>query len=759
MKRLSHVMLALPLLMSFVFAEKLAMVTKSSGEVLLLKADALDYSPSVKMGTILEANDKIKVGADGYAVLVLFDDKSQVKLRPNTELALNVTEDVMGQKFIVQLDYGKVLSRYKGGPDMGFQVQTPTSVASVKGTEFWTLSDPNGTDRVVVTEGFVNVENNVSGAITTAQAGETVTSTGTGGVLNSPTMEGETPTDPEEEFGQTPEPETPDGNIAAGDSTQSGDQDTSSMPSAGMPGTPGAGPSGDEAAEEEGGGLFGDNLAMDAAFGAVTIDGKLYNQLALRPDISFGKFGMGLDLILYIDQDGNILTEQWTKPKNLLDKILYVRWAQPGDPFFFRVGTLDNVTLGYGLFMSGYSNMMEYPSIRKTGAHVGVKIGPVGVETMVANFKEITNTPNFGFGLAALRGTYSLGKLTIGATAITDYNQYLGLKDTDGDGFPDLVDGSLDNAYAAFKNDSRYARYQVDTDGDGTVDAIDPDRDGNGYTDNAPTGSGIINNDPDLATIGLRLKADPFNIHDDPHAITAVSADVGYPVLSNNWLSLLVFGEFGQYAGKSYSIYSRDNPAGMDINYGWGMAAPGIRANLFKIVNLGLEWRMTGGDFVYNLFNQNYDIERVSFEDVSGHGLQPVTRYEKLFQSDPLKGVFGSLGVNIMNIITLNGAYQDMRQGTADPVKGIYGDIALAPGIIPKIKDARAYINRMNVADPWDFKSEGTLMGYKVSAELAGGVMLTWNFRQSYRDLDGSGSIDQPNETITETGIETGFSF
>ena len=750
MKQLSHLMLALPLLMSFVFAEKLAIVTKSSGEVLLMKADSLDYSPNITMGTILEANDKIKVGADGYAVLVLFDDKSQVKLRPNTELALNVTEDVMGQKFIVQLDYGKVLSRYKGGPEMGFQVQTPTSVASVKGTEFWTLSDPNGTDRVVVTEGFVNVENNVSGAITTAQAGETVTSTGTGGILNSPTMEGETPPDPEDEFGQTPAEETPGSDMMAGDSTQT--DDTATMPSAGMPGGLGGTPDGDEAAEEEDGGMFGDNLAMDAAFGAVTIDGKLYNQLALRPDISFGKFGMGLDLIIYIDQDGNILTEQWTKPKNLVDKILYIRWAQPGDPFFFRVGTLDNVTLGYGLFMGGYSNMMQYPSNRKTGAHLGVKIGPVGLETMVANFKEVTNDPNFGFGLAGIRGTYSLGKLTFGATAITDYNQYLGLKDADGDGFPDLVDGTPENAYTDPK-------MNVDSDGDGVPDGIDPDRDGNGYTDNAPVGSGIIDNDPDLATIDNRLKADPFNVHDDPHAITALSVDIGYPILSNDWLNLMVFGEFGKYAGKTYTVYTRDSPTGYETKYGWGMAAPGIRANIFKIVNLGLEWRMSGGNFIYGLFDQNYDIERVSFDDVPGMGLVPVTRYEMLFPSDPLKGIFGSLGVSIFNIITVNGAYQDMRQSGGVPVKGIYGDIALASGIIPKIKDARAYITRMNVDDPWDFQSEGTLMGYRVSAELAGGVMLTWDFRQTYRDLDGNGIIDQPDETITSTSIETGFSF
>ncbi|MCF7797248.1 MAG: FecR family protein [Lentisphaeria bacterium] len=751
LKKLLQVTLTLPLLLGMVRAEKLAVVTKAGGEVMVMKSDSVDWSANVTMGTSLEGSDKIKVGADGWAVLLLLDDKSQVKLRPNTELSLSLEEDILGQKFTVHLDYGKALSRYKGGADMAFQVQTPTSVASVKGTEFWTMSDPNGVDRVIVTEGFVDVENSVSGAITSAQAGETVTSTSTGGVLNSPTMEDETPEDPEDEFGQAM-PEQEPGVGAPGDTTDAGEAAVSGPPSAGMPGAPGETPTTEGEGEEEGGGLFGDNLAMDAAFGAVTIDGQLYNQLALRPDISVGKLGVGLDLILYIDQDGNILSEQWTEPKNLIDKVLYVRWAQPGDPFFFRVGALDNVTMGYGLFMSGYSNMMEYPSIRKSGMHLGVTMGSIGVETMVANFKEITNTPEFGFGLAGLRGTYKLGKFTFGATAITDYNQYLGLKDVDGDGYPDYVDGTPDEAHP---NDPRM---NVDSDGDGIPDAVDPDRDGNGYTDNSQNTS-VVDNDPDIATIDQRLKGDPFDIHKNARGIVATSVDAGYPILNMPWLNLTLFGEFGKYFGKDIQFYDRATSSFSDVEYGWGMAAPGFRANLFNFVNLGLEWRMTGGDFIYNLFGQNYDIERVTLVDSAGVKLIPVTRYEKLFNNDPLKGIFGSLGVNVLNIVTVSGAYQDMRQDGADPVKGIYGDIALSPDVIPKIKEARAYINRMNVSDPWDFKSEGTLMGYRVGANLAGGVTITWDFRQTYRDLNGNGVIDEDNETVKTTSIETGFSF
>ncbi|MCK4688900.1 MAG: hypothetical protein KAT41_01255, partial [Candidatus Marinimicrobia bacterium] len=73
-----------------------------------------------------------------------------------------------------------------------------------------------------------------------------------------------------------------------------------------------------------------------------------------------------------------------------LDKIYYLRWAQQGDPFFAKAGALDNVTLGYGILMSGYSNTTEYPQIRKVGVHTGMQFNKLGWEAFMANVKEIT---------------------------------------------------------------------------------------------------------------------------------------------------------------------------------------------------------------------------------------------------------------------------------------------------------------------------------------------------------------------------------
>ena len=48
------------------------------------------------------------------------------------------------------------------------------------------------------------------------------------------------------------------------------------------------------------------NKSLQGAFGAVTIDGKIWNQLALRPTLPFGNLSVAFDVVLYIDQNGNI---------------------------------------------------------------------------------------------------------------------------------------------------------------------------------------------------------------------------------------------------------------------------------------------------------------------------------------------------------------------------------------------------------------------------------------------------------------------
>ena len=58
---------------------------------------------------------------------------------------------------------------------------------------------------------------------------------------------------------------------------------------------------------------------MGLGVGSATIDGNIYNQVALRPEISLGKLGLGLDLVVYIDSQGNIRKSEWDEPSDFID--------------------------------------------------------------------------------------------------------------------------------------------------------------------------------------------------------------------------------------------------------------------------------------------------------------------------------------------------------------------------------------------------------------------------------------------------------
>ena len=80
--------------------------------------------------------------------------------------------------------------------------------------------------------------------------------------------------------------------------------------------------------------------------------------------------------------------------------------------------------------MNNYSNMMEFPGVRRIGLNTGVNISGFGGELFMSNMKDFSR----GGTLLGLRGTYRVSKsfpLTIGMNFITDMNQFSGLKDLD----------------------------------------------------------------------------------------------------------------------------------------------------------------------------------------------------------------------------------------------------------------------------------------------------------------------------------------
>ena len=735
-------LIIIPFLMNQIqAAEEVAKVAKARGQVQIKHQADVDFS-SLKAGQSVFDGDVIKVGGVGFCIIVFLDDKSILKIRESTQFQFIETANTR----TINIDFGKVLADVKKDKRKDFRIETPVSVASVKGTQFWTVSNKMGFDKFYGLEGEVEVFNTISGQYQSLGPGQMTLSTATGQLVTSPASPEEVPDDPDDEGEEPeeeeqeeeaeeeeeapeeePEPEVEEEEVIEEEVPEEEipeEEIPEEVPEEEIPEV-----EEEEVPEPEEEGPFN----LGAGLGSVTIDGVIYNQLALRPEIKFGKLGVGLDLVMYIDPQGNIRKDEWDEPTDFFDKILYVSWGAKGDPFFVRYGTLENMTLGYGGLIYGYSNTMEFPEVRRIGLNGGMKFGKFGTELFVANFKDFGR----GGGLLGGRITFNpIEKLTLGANIVTDINQYSGLKDFDEDGVPDLLDD--------FPEEGDYA---VDTDGDGIADEIDPDRDGDGYTDNSQDSS-IVNNDID----GTVLKPHPFDIDEvDARRVLGFSVDAGYPVFSSKMFSINLYAEGNvlQFA---------------DDKSGIGLVPFGANATLFKFINLSFEYRMDSDYYAPRFFDQAYDLDRVAISLNADSSLSVTTKDQNLNISEGQRvGYYGAASLGLFNLVSASASYTDMSSDEGDTLRSFTAALVLNTENIPKISQAYAYYQRNNDDNPFDFAnpSPNTILGYRVGYEVSKGVSLVWDYRRLHADLDGDGVIseDVEGEIINILNIETVFDF
>lgn len=177
--------------------EPIGVIAKAKGATFHKKFNADDYAPNAVMGTQLKNHDWIKTSDDGFVAIFFLDDKSQLKIKGSSELEVLAAVERGKISKTISLDYGTVkasVSKQKGE----FRIATPTSVASVKGTEWWVTSDENG-DTFIVLAGVVEVENLISGLVQNVGADETATSNPDGSVDVQDTVEGDIPDDPDDD--------------------------------------------------------------------------------------------------------------------------------------------------------------------------------------------------------------------------------------------------------------------------------------------------------------------------------------------------------------------------------------------------------------------------------------------------------------------------------------------------------------------------------------------------------------------------------
>lgn len=490
--------------------------------------------------------------------------------------------------------------------------------------------------------------------------------------------------------------------------------------------------------------------AYSGSMGSVTVGDQQLYRLSMRPDIPLGKWGLALDIELFIDEEGGFSDRGWefgTSTETLntfLRKLYYLRYGRPKDDLYFKIGALDEVTLGYGFIMDGYRNTVQYPGIKKTG--VQFQLDNLGsqqfkVEGVVNNIQDFQG----GGALVGLRlSARPAGKLEFGLTYVVDIDQYGGLLDSDDDGFPDDVDAFPGDKNRALDNDADGVADETDSDDDNDG-AIDIDA-ASGFSDEILSRLGGINADfgNDAFPVDRDVnRKNPFNkdrVGSDRFGI--LGFDAAYPLVDSEQLDLRLYGQLALLVDDDdqLSAAQADSQGVTRINRkaeGFGIAAPGLWLKAGPLTGQ-IEFRHFQDDFDAGYFDNLYELDRTRLDVATGRA----TPKDALLGRDASQsGVYGRIGANLGGLLDTAADYQYLT-GADNPKQQLHARANLSKKMlenVPRLTRAQAYYQKNNIGarlnergngeDDFLESTEDTFYGYLVGWEMSSGVSLFWDTR------------------------------
>ncbi len=197
LKNILPILLVIIFTSSLIAANPVAIIIKAKGQV-SIKNTKTGKSVTAKRGTRLSNEDKITTGKKGRIALKFIDDNSLVRVRPNSTLTINTKKEKNSVTKNIFVEVGAIFSRITRQKS-SFRITTPTSVASVKGTAYWTIQKFKAGTIYFGEEGVVELSNDAGSAL--MKAGETgiVTSKNSKPIVRK-TRPGEKPSDGDDDL-------------------------------------------------------------------------------------------------------------------------------------------------------------------------------------------------------------------------------------------------------------------------------------------------------------------------------------------------------------------------------------------------------------------------------------------------------------------------------------------------------------------------------------------------------------------------------
>ncbi|PNV79185.1 MAG: hypothetical protein C0196_06590 [Dictyoglomus turgidum] len=312
-KFITFVLVFLIFLFSLAFSQdspkpRVAIITFIKGNVYVKKVTSELWLPA-KVKMELTSGDKVWVQQNSQAILQ-FSDKSTLKLGSNTQLDilnLDYEKDTKKEISIFKLLIGKIWATVERLLSQGerIEIQTPTAVAGVRGTEWIQEVSEDGTTKIWTLRGIVFL---------TAKDKTIEVKEGFQSVVK--------PDEPPSEPSEIKEIERFD---EEGKKEEKKEEKKETTP---------------ESEKVQRASILSNSLD----YGLYKRDTLVLTKLSLTPELSFGALKLGLDLSLYTN--GEDISYIQAK----------VKYGELNLPWLgFRYGTIDSFNLGYGLIADRYS--------------------------------------------------------------------------------------------------------------------------------------------------------------------------------------------------------------------------------------------------------------------------------------------------------------------------------------------------------------------------------------------------------------------
>ncbi len=123
-------------------------------------------------GARLNAGMQVRTGEQALAAIMFTDDKSLLKVRSNSKVAINGKREAAasGSQRIVKtiaMEIGELWAKVTKG-SAPFRVETPSGVAAVKGTIFYTALTADGRMLIICLDGVVELINSLGSVLVNA---------------------------------------------------------------------------------------------------------------------------------------------------------------------------------------------------------------------------------------------------------------------------------------------------------------------------------------------------------------------------------------------------------------------------------------------------------------------------------------------------------------------------------------------------------------------------------------------------------------